>query len=209
MIEFLRDWTINIVIMVVFVSFLQIILPSSNMKRYLNMIIGLLIIIVLINPFIKFISKDIDIEREVFTNLSRSNSDRTYESNEYSKLQNEQIVGIYKDKLKREIYEIVESKSEYQVLNLSIDILEDIDSEDFGSITRIEILMGEMAEERKEESENIKVEDVKPVSIDIKDTSVATKGTISKDCDKVQNVIAEYYRIPKENISVYLNTLKG
>jgi len=176
MIEFLRDWTINIVIMVVFVSFLQIILPSSNMKRYLNMIIGLLIIIVLINPFIKFISKDIDIEREVFTNLSRSNSDRTYESNEYSKLQNEQIVGIYKDKLKREIYEIVESKSEYQVLNLSIDILEDIDSEDFGSITRIEILMGEMAEERKEESENIKVEDVKPVSIDIKDTSVATKG---------------------------------
>ena len=74
-IEFIKNWVIDIVYMSIFISFLEIVLPKGNMKRFIDMIIGFLIIIVVINPFIKFINKDIDIERNIFTSINRFNNE--------------------------------------------------------------------------------------------------------------------------------------
>lgn len=101
-IEFIKDWIVDIVYMSIFISFLEIVLPRGNMKRFIDMIIGFLIIIVVINPFIKFINKDIDIERNIFTNMNRFNIEYT-ENDSIEDLQQNQITSVYINKIKEDI----------------------------------------------------------------------------------------------------------
>ena len=50
MADFLREWIINITVIIIFIMFLDTIIPNSSMKRYINVIVGLMIIVVVIKP---------------------------------------------------------------------------------------------------------------------------------------------------------------
>ena len=65
-VDFLKLWIRDIAFVFVIVSIIEIIIPNNNMKRYIDMVIGLLIIIVIITPFIKLLNKDFDIDKEIF-----------------------------------------------------------------------------------------------------------------------------------------------
>ncbi|HOM44065.1 MAG TPA: stage III sporulation protein AF, partial [Bacillota bacterium] len=52
MADFLREWVINIAVIIIFIMFLDTIIPNSSMKRYINVIVGLMIIVVVIKPFV-------------------------------------------------------------------------------------------------------------------------------------------------------------
>jgi len=74
MIEFLRQWIINIVIVSIFIALLEAILPNNSFKGYIKMIGGFLMIIVLLNPFIKLLSNNISIDKEVFATMDKYSS---------------------------------------------------------------------------------------------------------------------------------------
>lgn len=206
MAEFLKSWAINVVTVAIFVTFLEILLPSSSMKRYIRMIIGLLIIYVIINPFINLINKDINIEREVFANIDKMNSIKYETKGEIQDLQAKQIAEIYKAKIAREIKGLVESNSEYTVLRTSIDIIEDSNDEDFGLIRRMEIHVTKDSPQSDKGPDKIEVPNVKEVNITIKNESQEDKTITSKDSNKIQEIICNYYKIPKEDVHVYLGT---
>lgn len=206
MAEFLKSWAINVVTVAIFVTFLEILLPSSSMKRYIRMIIGLLIIYVIINPFINLINKDINIEREVFANIDKMNRIKYETKGEIQDLQAKQIAEIYKAKIAREIKGLVESNSEYTVLRTSIDIIEDSNDEDFGLIRRMEIHVTKDSPQSDKGPDKIQVPNVKEVNITIKNESQEDKTITSKDSNKIQEIICNYYKIAKEDVHVYLGT---
>ena len=47
--EFLNLWLKDIILVFIFLSIVEIMIPKGNMKKYINMIIGFLIIITIIN----------------------------------------------------------------------------------------------------------------------------------------------------------------
>ncbi|MGF7057002.1 stage III sporulation protein AF [Brassicibacter mesophilus] len=206
MINFMREWIINIVIMIVFVTFLEIILPSSNMKRYIQMIIGLLIIIVLINPFINLITKDINIEREVFANIGESFSYDQTGNSEYIELQNKQIINMYKQKLHKEISEMVSKEGDFDILNLDIDIIEDSIQNNYGDITRIELAIMTAKKEGIQKNDEIKVNKIQDVVISTLDSDSTKSIQTSESCKKIQKKISEYYKISEDKVLVYLET---
>lgn len=55
MIESLSLWVKNIVLVVLFASFLELILPSSRMQIFIRVIMGLFIMMAILNPVIDFI----------------------------------------------------------------------------------------------------------------------------------------------------------
>jgi stage III sporulation protein AF len=206
MINFMREWIINIVIMIVFVTFLEIILPSSNMKRYIQMIIGLLIIIVLINPFINLITKDINIEREVFANIGESFSYDQSGNSEYIELQNKQIINMYKQKLYKEISEMVSKEGDFDIFNLDIDIIEDSIQDNYGDITRIELAIMTAKKEGSQKNDEIKVNKIQDVVISTLDSDSTKSIQTSESCKKIQKKISEYYKISEDKVLVYLET---
>lgn len=207
-IEFIKDWIVDIVYMSIFISFLEIVLPRGNMKRFIDMIIGFLIIIVVINPFIKFINKDIDIERNIFTNMNRFNIEYT-ENDSIEDLQQNQITSVYINKLKEDIKDQVEYNFDYKVIDLNVSIVEDMEDKDYGQIRKIELVL----EDRKDENikdENIKdeniikVDNTKEVWVKWNNTNTSDREKL-KNSEKIVNIISKQYNLPEDRISVYLN----
>nr|WP_243414834.1 stage III sporulation protein AF [Sporosalibacterium faouarense] len=205
MIDFLRSWVINIVVLVIFLSFLDMILPKSNMKRYINMIAGLLIIIVLINPFINLLTKDIDIEREVFSNIIESNNIGENTNENISKIQDQQVIEIYKGTLKKEISELINTKTEYVLSDISIDIEEDKEAESFGKIKKVSLILSNNKRSQSDEDIKVKVDSIKDVSVNVDTKKMSDTSSSSKEFEEVRKIISDSYSIPQDQILVGKN----
>lgn len=57
MIESITLWIKSIIFVVLFASFLELLLPSNNMQRFVRVILGLFIMLAILNPVIGFIEK--------------------------------------------------------------------------------------------------------------------------------------------------------
>ncbi|WP_207753541.1 stage III sporulation protein AF [Sporosalibacterium faouarense] len=205
LIDFLRSWVINIVVLVIFLSFLDMILPKSNMKRYINMIAGLLIIIVLINPFINLLTKDIDIEREVFSNIIESNNIGENTNENISKIQDQQVIEIYKGTLKKEISELINTKTEYVLSDISIDIEEDKEAESFGKIKKVSLILSNNKRSQSDEDIKVKVDSIKDVSVNVDTKKMSDTSSSSKEFEEVRKIISDSYSIPQDQILVGKN----
>lgn len=200
MTDFLKEWAVNIVIVSIFITLLEIILPKSSMKRYINLITGLLLIIVLINPFIKLITKDISIEREVFKNLNNYTYDSMNKENGLTELQYDQTASIYKEKLKKNISNFIEAETKYNVKDIWIEIVEK-ENEDFGEIKKLKIILSEGRIKEERYKEKIKVDTVNVnIGTDIEPNTVVNESSIDKH--KVINLLAEHYCIHKDTVSI-------
>lgn len=62
MIEELKSWVITICTAVVFITAVEMILPNNSFKKYVKFVLGLILITVLINPVIKIINKNYNID---------------------------------------------------------------------------------------------------------------------------------------------------
>ncbi len=206
MIDFLKDWVTNIIILVVLISFLEIILPSSSMKRYINMIIGLLIIIVLINPFIKLITNDINIEREVLFNILESNEMSNINQDNFSQLQDSQVIEVYKDSIRKEMINLISSKTKYKIKSLSVDIIEDKENEYFGEIQAVKLIIDNTNSNGDKNNKIIvKVDDVKQVSIKSNDELNTKNNNNLTEYNDLRRLISESYRIEENQVMIIGN----
>ncbi len=55
MISALNDWVKTIILVVLFASFLELLLPASSMQRFVRVIMGLLVMLTMLNPVVEFI----------------------------------------------------------------------------------------------------------------------------------------------------------
>lgn len=202
LLNFLKSWSINIVIITIFVTFLEIILPNGTMKRYIRLIIGLLIIIVLINPFINLLSNNINIDKEVFAQIINNNNIRNiYTTEKIKKEQRKQILELYRNKIEKEIKNIISETTNYIVEEVYVDIVEDEEGNDFGQIKNINLLIKRDNHDCKDNS--IKVDKVQTINIDINKSNTNTQNlNNANEYSAIKEIIYEYYSIPKENINI-------
>lgn len=59
MIQGLQSWVVNICTAVLFMTAVEIILPDNSMKKYTRFVLGLILITVILNPIIGFISNGV------------------------------------------------------------------------------------------------------------------------------------------------------
>ncbi|MTI65431.1 MAG: stage III sporulation protein AF [Firmicutes bacterium] len=198
MISFLKDWAINIAIISIFITILEIIMPKGPLKGYINVIIGLILIIVLINPFINLISNNIDIEKEVFANINSYNEENSVVKESFKELQKDQIIKTYKEKVKKNIIGLVESESKYKVEDINITINLNEDEKDFGKLKKLKLNLNKKKDKNKS---NITIEDVE-VSISENFNNKNYKETNDK---KILNILSDNFDIDSNNILIYIN----
>ena len=70
--NFIYSWLKDITILFIIISLIDLIMPKGSMKRYINFVIGLLIIFTVINPFINLSKIKFNLDKEVFNNLYKT-----------------------------------------------------------------------------------------------------------------------------------------
>lgn len=192
--------------MVIFISFLEMILPNSNMKRFIDMIVGLLIIVVIITPFIKIISRDIDIEKHFLLSNNKLNSElknnHINEDEKVSKLQEEQIIKAYEKNIEKEIQNLIEKETDYELESIEITIDNELEAEDYGSIREMSLVLRDKKKKSLKNKKEIQVEKIENVWI--KNNKIKKEDKDFEDSNKIKKLIAKEYGLPIDKISTHL-----
>ncbi|NLM43065.1 MAG: stage III sporulation protein AF [Clostridiales bacterium] len=206
MIDFLRNWIINIVIVTIFVIITDVILPEGSIKKYVKVIIGTFILITIIKPFtdIKNISDDFYKsykETSIVLNGEKELID-TEVLNSYQKLK---AIEIYESRLKEQIISAVSYKTSLDKTNIDVilDINTNYESNKYGMINNVLVIMNM-------EDKNSQIEKIKNVEIGNRENVIYKEETEytfneKKSTEDVKTLLGDILNIGKDNIQVKLS----
>ena len=160
MIEWLKTWANQIIVATIMAIILEMILPEGNNKKYIKMIIGIYVLFIIINPIISKVtggnwgignfdySQYFDDTIEIYSNL-----------NEFEDNNSKLITKAYIDNIENDIKTKIQQKG-YKVSGCKINIIEDENSEKYGTIINITLQLNRIEEKSVEGSNNIHIENV-------------------------------------------------
>ena len=200
-----RDWIIAIITVIIFATFIEILIPNSSYKRYVNVVIGFLFIIIILTPLAKFINGQINFEDEILKTLNQLEfSTAQNRINDIQYINKETIITLYKNQISKQIKNHIENKTEYIVSEVDIEVVDD-DNEKFGLIKNFNIAL-------KKNTGDIKPANkiIEPIQIGVSmngknnNTTVVNSVLINNKSDLIKNDISNLYNIPKDKISIHI-----
>ncbi len=179
-------------------------MPKGNMKRYIDLIIGLLIIIVIISPLARLMKYDFNIDN-IMGNYARSEELDTNLDNNFSNNQEDQIKKLFKAKLENQVIYLVEENWEYKVLGVDVEVGQI--QEDNQEINSIKILIEKQTGDIESIQENkggITVEKVPKVEINRIEEKDHSHEIIeeSKDINEIRKLIASSFSLDLKKIII-------
>lgn len=200
-VKFLRNWVVDIVIMFVFITALQIMLPNNSMKKYIDVIVGFLIIFVIVNPFLKVLSGDIKLEQNYLKRYTDNISQNYFEDEDFSNLHNRQMMELYKQNIGEKIKETIEEEFEYKIEDINLTVVDNTQDSDYGRLIGVSMTINSDKDIEKNSNDSIKISKVK---INEKEEEDISRNNFKED-KEIKKIISKNYNVPKENIEVFLN----
>lgn len=200
MINFLRSWILNIVSVVIFITIVELILPNSSMKKYIKMIVGLLVMLVIINPILDLMHGKVKLEEDVFrTSSAIHKQELVLNLNHFKGTQQKQIISVYKDNIEKYIKDQIEFNNKIRVLSIDSSIEENVDSKEFGNIKELAIVLSNS-------ENNLSKKGIQPVSnvvININENRENDKIEKNENILKeIKEHISKYYSLDKDKINI-------
>lgn len=191
----------NIAVIILLTTFLDMLLPNSNMQRFIKVVMGLFVMLAILNPIISLLTEEHDLSA---WQLSASNQEKVgtvlAQGQQISNLQQKQAIGEYQRRVEKQIEALVELTPDIKEAKCSVN-MQGIDK--LGAIGKIEnaTIWVNMGEDNSEESI---VKPVDPVEIQL---SSIREEEPSEDENlelksRIINIIANYYSIDKKNIQI-------
>ncbi|MEG6568162.1 stage III sporulation protein AF [Thermoanaerobacterium thermosaccharolyticum] len=186
-----KNWILQIAYISILAIVFELLIPSSNMKKYVKVVIGLTIMIAIINPILGFLKNGVDVnstlEREYNYNSIDINSMTKQAEIERNKL----IVDEYKKRLNEQIKERILDIIDASDVEVESTIIEDLNDKNFGVIKNVHVVLS-----------NVKykmVNDINDGKIIIDTSKTDEKGQI---LDDIKNDISKFYNVPLKNITI-------
>jgi stage III sporulation protein AF len=189
----LTDWIKNIIFVVLFASFLELLLPSSSMQRFVRVIMGLFIILAILNPIIGVVQHHLTSISPIPA-LSTNSEASNLITNEVNHVTNE------RDKLSLELYK-KELGQQIRVLILAMDgvadanVVVEIESNTANRVKSIVVYMKPGISTKNEKVATIK-------KITIGKPSGKTEELYAGLKERITEMITELYQIPKEKVDI-------
>ncbi|MHB9095277.1 MAG: stage III sporulation protein AF [Eubacteriales bacterium] len=142
--ETLRVMVKSVIVIIIMAAFLEIILPRSSIKRYINLIIGLFVIIAVLNPFLAVVHKGFSFDILENTD-SRSEQDTgalIQKGRDIAAGQKAGVARQYKEKLAKQILSLANVSNDGFISGVDIDMVDDAANPNFGRINRIVLHTG-------------------------------------------------------------------
>ena len=193
MIEVLKVWVTNITIAVFFITAVEMILPDNKMKKYAKFVLGLMLIVVIINPIIKIFDKNFDLYS--YSNKAVSYMESSTSATDIKKYKDINITKTsdnFKNNLEKEcIIDLQEAFPENKY-DADIEIVYDDKISQF-NINKVEIGIEEGG-----------VKKISEINIDTKSVNASEKNILEgEEGDKIKSRLSSKYQISKDVITVY------
>ncbi|WP_408954657.1 stage III sporulation protein AF [Natroniella sp. ANB-PHB2] len=179
----LREWVKNIVLVILFSNFIQMLVPSGQMKSFVKVIIGFFIILVVLNPILSLARYPQQILNLDLFSIQKPSFDEVLEYGESLKReQDNEIRDEYEQRLGKQIESFIEFNFQIEsTVKLSLD--------------------------QENELEKIKIRAQKgrinPVNIDLSQEDKDSKSDQKEK--KIKELITNFYGLNLEQVEVNFN----
>lgn len=204
MLENVKSWIIDIVVIVCFSVIIDMVLPKGNIKKYAKFIMGIIIIVVIISPIINIFKQPLDLDGHLDTiSHQLDGKEIKFNAKNYEQRQMENAVELFKRRLHTNIQHTIERNYDVKVVGIDLDMVDDPKDNFFGEIKEIRIIIGEASQKTSVETVP-KVEiapgNNKPAKGDTVHTTTTIEKEIIKTIYKVYGVDENKIKITKENL---------
>lgn len=193
MIEVLKVWVTNITVAIFFITAVEMILPDNNMKKYAKFVLGLMLIVVMINPIIKLFDKDFDFYS--YSNKAVSYMDKSTSETDIKKYKDTNILNTtenFKKNLENECITNLEESYPKNKYNANIKIVYDDKTQVF-NINSIEIGIVDKG-----------ILNIKNIEINTKSVNASKKDIVQgEEGDKIKRLLSNKFKISSNIITVY------
>ena len=141
MIEFIKNWIIQILVTVIFMILVDMVLPNNNFKKYAKLATGLIVVIIIITPVFKLFDKGIDVEGKIENYITTfQERESNIDKKQIEQDVNKKTVETYKEKLKGAIEQSIYNQTGKKCTVADITIVEDTGSYNFSEVKNIKIM---------------------------------------------------------------------
>jgi len=193
MVVWLKDWIINICTAVFFIMAVEMILPNNGLKRYAKFVLGLILIVVVINPMLRLYNENLNVTSIIGQATSYMDG-KKYDSNidKYRDKNIETTLNTFKANLENNCEKFLKEKFPNYNCKVGIEVQFDRES---GNVTIASVKVG---------IKDSGIEKVKKVEIKSKG-SLADNNNILKDerSSLIINSLSTELNVSKELITVY------
>ncbi len=201
--ELFREWIVTIISIIIFVTFIEILLPNSNHKRYISVIIGLLIMFVILKPLLGFVENGGDLGEGIMAasnQMEQMTLQNRVQQQQFSN--NDMVLELYKEELKKQMSGRLETQLGVSAHDIELEI-EETDQESFGSIKGIYIVLRE-----DEDTVNDSSSGIQEINVNVTITSKSNNNIeddsilIGSRGEAIIDDFSSFYQVSRDNISV-------
>ncbi|MBP3952311.1 stage III sporulation protein AF [Bacillus suaedae] len=207
---FLTDWLTNIILLILLATILELMLPNSNMQRYVRMVVGLLLLVVMLQPLLSIFTEDVD---EWLFSLSHESEYTEKKVQDAINLQKRDIEMGQRAYISEQMAvqlekQVEETLRETHDLELSQVVLEfeadqglETMDEAIAAIKAIHVNVYTVAEDEGEEQSASGVKPVEVVRIDTTESGITEEPVdTNKEFERVQQFLSDHWNVPAEKI---------
>jgi stage III sporulation protein AF len=214
MIEFIKNWVVNTITVVMLVILIEMLIPSGKMKKMVNLVSGFILVIALINPVLKVLGKEIVLrEMQMADSNYIDKKEIMANSGVLDENQIKQITNLYRDKIIDQLESITKEVKGIEDARADVIINEDYTSDRFGEVKMVYLYI-----KTEKRNDGVKpVLSVKKIEIgngnstddnskdeDSKDETLSEKQLDKKSKQELEERIERLLYIQKENIVISL-----
>lgn len=197
-ISFISSWIKDIVVLFTLISIAELVMPKGNMKKYIELVIGILIIFTIISPFARIMKYDFELENSIYNYTKKQEEEIQNEDNFYDS-QEDQVKSLVIEKIKGEILNILETQEiKYDVLDIEVDMELNTDK---NQIKYIKLILG-----REKKHNDISIKKISPVKINTNSNEEEKGEDINIDLryENLKDLIGERFSIDSKNVIIEL-----
>lgn len=202
------SWIKSIVFFLLIVSIVNNLVGDSSYKKYINLVTGMILIILVVSPLTNLFNINEKIDYYFAKNTFEVDTEDI--SNKLIKIENKQKAGIieeYKNEIERQTKELLEKEGLY-ISYFKVIMSEKV--EEFGIIESIDLVAGYTVYEEENVSEPIEKIEIDKVKIgknkdNEDDPYIGTKKIdegLSSKATYIRELLSDFYNVDKKNISI-------
>ncbi len=205
--QFLTEWIANIILLILLASVLELLLPNSSLQRYVKMVVGLLLLVMILSPLFSIFSQDVT---SIIASIKLPNqieeADLNFSvENKKKEIQQAQLAYISEQvavQLKRQVEEEMINRFNKEVVTVTVALEDFSQNEDYlNSIANVSIHL------RSNNHKETVIKDTIPaitlVSIDTTKEVEATNDQ-ALDKEEILQYLATTWAIPIEKVEVFM-----
>ncbi|MCF6096683.1 stage III sporulation protein AF [Thermovorax subterraneus] len=191
MVASLSSWIKQVILVVIFTLFVDLLMPSNDLRKYIKVTLGIIVIIAILNPIISLLKADKFFDGIQLEAMEYLDEDSI--SNQAEKLKQKHIkmaLELFEKELEEKLVRQLKQITSLAVYKTDVKVNQD------GSIKEIHLVINKDSLQHPKNVEKVFV------SLDSQPSNIPNINSMKDEIKKIKEYLSAFYEIPETNISV-------